>query len=109
MSTVLGSDRVQVNNRWVHCDGSNIGFLNTGGGWSWYQNSSQQVWTAAYGWLHDYFFSTISNCAAGYGMSNVVVSNCGNIAGERIELVDQGSNMRIQTSRWNYNCNCTCK
>lgn len=109
MASILQSDRVQVNNRWVHCNGDVIGFLTTGGGWSMYMNNGGSLWTADYGWLHDHFFRYVANCGGGYGMDNVVVSNCGNIAGVRQELVDQGGTIKLQSSQWNYNCNCTCK
>jgi hypothetical protein len=84
------------------------------GGWSDGQTRFQvradgHIHTPAYGWLYDFFFSNVANCSAGYGMGNVVVSNCGNVAGARHELVDNGSQLRLQTSQWNYNCNCTCK
>lgn len=84
------------------------------GGWSdggtrFQVRADGHIHTPAYGWLYDFFFSSVANCGAGYGMGNVLVSNCGNIAGARHELVDNGSQLRLQTSQWNYNCNCTCK
>lgn len=84
------------------------------GGWSdggtrFQVRADGHIHTPAYGWLQDYFFSSVANCGAGYGMGTTVVSNCGNITGNRPELVDAGSQLRLQTSQWNYNCNCTCK
>ena len=83
------------------------------GGWSAgivsQLNMSGQLWLANYGWLHDYFFSTVANCAAGYGMGTTVVSNCGDLViGSRMELVDEGGQLRLRTNEWRGNCNCNC-
>lgn len=37
-----------------HNDGS-MGFTNNSGGWAFRNDNSGNVWTAAYGWLHEYF------------------------------------------------------
>lgn len=37
-----------------------------------------------------------------------VVSNCGNMSGGVSFLNDQGSNLRLQHGRYNWNCNCVC-
>lgn len=42
-------------NRYIHSNGGLIGFLGSDGGWRLYENNGGYVWTAAYGWLHDYF------------------------------------------------------
>jgi hypothetical protein len=39
---------------YIHHQGENIGFLNSGGGWIHYVNNAGHMWTAQYGWLHDY-------------------------------------------------------
>lgn len=122
MATRLEGDRVLVNNRWVHGDGSNLGFLNTGGDWSSYTNNSGQMWSSNYGWLHDYFFSAISNCAIhptnGGNAGNcyngpasstpVVQTNCGNIYQDRTVLEDGGATLNLRTYRYQFNCNCNC-
>ena len=85
------------------------------GGWSdggtrFQVRADGHIHTPAYGWLQDYFFSSVANCSVGYGMGTTVVSNCGNvIAGQRTELVDNGSQLILRTNQWNANCNCTCK
>lgn len=106
MASILQSDRVQVNNRWVHCDGSNIGFLNTGGGWGWYLNSSQQVWTGAYGWLHDYYARRSTILGVGpYRLTG----NCGNIYNSvDHEIYDTGDGQH-RTRRYGGATNCNCK
>lgn len=117
MPTRLEGDRVLVNNRWVHGDGSNLGFLRTDGNWDMYVSNGGQMWTANYGWLHNHFFSTISNCATGGGGSQNIpncVENCtyfGDNAGSVItqQIVDEGSNIRLRSVRHFVNCNCACK
>ena len=83
-------------------------------------NMSGQIYGAAYGWLHDYFFSTISNCArannVGTSAGNCnnaanclsTVSNCGNVSQFVTVLEDGGSNVRINGYQYNFNCNCNC-
>jgi len=84
-------------------------------------NMSGQIYGAAYGWLHDYFFSTISNCARTTGAvsgnagncnnsANCVttVANCGNLAQFVTVLEDGGSNVRVNGYQYNFNCNCNC-
>jgi hypothetical protein len=84
------------------------------GGWSagsavFQLNMSGQLWLSNYGWLHDYFFNTVANCAEGYGMGATVVSNCGDLRiGARTELVDEGGQLRLRTNEWRGNCNCNC-
>lgn len=121
MASVLQSDRVQVNNRWLHCDGGNAGLLKTDGNWDMYMNNSGQMWTANYGWLHDYFISSVQNCARGGSNSAgntgncnnapncyTVVSNCGNVAQAVVALEDGGSYARVNGYQYNFNCNCNC-
>lgn len=119
MSTVMGSDRVQVNNRWVHCDGSNIGFLRTDGNWDMYTSNGGNVWTAGYGWLHDKFAylqtRTISGQLIGRdgGLSSSVGS--GNITNydtyiSYLTMTNSAGFDLYYTRRRVYsNCNCTCK
>lgn len=94
--------------RYFHHDGTVAGFLNTGGGWDMYANNSGQIWTPNYGWLHDYFFRQVANCAA----PNQAI-NCyggGNILSYQTdELVDEGGQVRIRRVNTLTNCNCACK
>lgn len=110
MSSTLKSDRVEITNtstRALHNNGSVIGALNTAGSWTSYTNDSGQIWTGAYGWLHDYFFSSVANCA-GYGVTPTVVSNCGSIAAYRDTLYDNGSQILLRRDQFNSDCNCNC-
>lgn len=120
MSSVLKSDRVEIVNtttRAVHHDGTNMGFLTTSAGWDMYANNSGQVWAANYGWLHDYFFSAVTNCApttstTGQNIPNCV-DNCTNYGDSSsqvfsTQLVDNGSSIRLRTVRHYVNCNCNC-
>lgn len=50
--------------RHLHHNENLMGFLKTDGNWDLYSNNAGQVWTAAYGWLHDKFFNTIANCGS---------------------------------------------
>lgn len=97
-----------------------MGFLKSDGNWDMYMNNSGQMWTANYGWLHDYFFSTIANCFIGNCPGNTgncspvgnnatsVVSNCGSASFVRDELVDNGSQISVRRTQYNFNCNCNC-
>jgi hypothetical protein len=96
-----------------------MGFLKSDGNWDMYMNNSGQMWTANYGWLHDYFFSSVGNCAPNNFNCNGNAGNCipevpincygsGNVATVRTELVDNGSQIQLRSVRYNYNCNCNC-
>lgn len=104
------TDTDQGTTRYLHVNGNLMGFLNTGGGWDVYANNSGQVWAANYGWLHDYFFSSVGNCG-GWGTSSPAI-NCyggGNIvSGYRHELIDNGGQIALRTVNWLTNCNCNC-
>ena len=39
---------------WIHHNGDLIGYLNNGRGWIHYITNAGHMWTAQYGWLHDY-------------------------------------------------------
>jgi hypothetical protein len=106
--------------RYLHHNQGLMGFLKSDGNWDMYMNNSGQMWTANYGWLHDYFFSTIANCFIGNCPGNTgncspvgnnatsVVSNCGNASFVRDELVDNGSQISVRRTQYNFNCNCNC-
>lgn len=106
--------------RYLHHNQGLMGFLKSDGNWDMYMNNSGQMWTANYGWLHDYFFSTIANCFIGNCPGNTgncspvgnnatsVVSNCGSASFVRDELVDNGSQISVRRTQYNCNCNCNC-
>ena len=93
--------------RKLHVNGGLMGFLNSSDGWDMYSNNSGQIWTSNYGWLHSYFFSTVTNCGniarAGSGVgTSVSVSNC-------VSLVDGGANVGLTgTFTVTVNCQCVC-
>jgi hypothetical protein len=106
--------------RYLHVNSNLMGFLKSDGNWDMYMNNSGSMWTANYGWLHDYFFSTITNCFNGNCPGNTgncspvgnnattVVSNCGSASFVRDELVDNGSQIAVRRTQYNFNCNCNC-
>ncbi len=106
--------------RYLHVNSNLMGFLKSDGNWDMYMNNSGSMWTANYGWLHDYFFSTIANCFIGNCPGNTgncspvsnnatsVVSNCGSASFVRDELVDNGSQIAVRRTQYNFNCNCNC-
>lgn len=73
-----------------------------------------QIYTANYGWLHDYFFNNVANCG-GEGTGSPAVNCYGSgsvVTGYRHELINNGGQLQIRTvnylSKYNCNCNCTC-
>ena len=106
--------------RYLHVNSNLMGFLKSDGNWDMYMNNSGSMWTANYGWLHDYFFSAIANCFVGNCPGNTgncspvgnnatsVVSNCGSASFVRDELVDNGSQISVRRTQYNFNCNCNC-
>jgi hypothetical protein len=101
-----------------------MGFLKSDGNWDMYMNNGGQMWTANYGWLHDCFFSNVSNCvrvnnnpSSGWqGAPNCQITdncyNCGDQAPYNyynlITLFDNGGNLRLGAYGTRYNCNCDC-
>jgi len=113
MSSALKSTTVEIangNTRSVHNNGV-MGFLKSDGNWDMYANNSGQIWAANYGWLHDYFFSGISNTTTNQG--NCVAS--GNLSANCVvvdaSLTDGGSVVTLNRYYKGiaYNCNCACK
>jgi hypothetical protein len=107
--------------RYVHHNDGTAGFLDSTGAWCEYNDNSGNIWSKAYGWLHSYFFSTISNCSkttenCGSRTGNcdnsanclTVVANCGNVSQNVTVLEDGGSNIRVNGYKYNFNCNCNC-
>jgi hypothetical protein len=105
--------------RFLHHNQGLMGFLKSDGNWDMYMNNSGQMWTANYGWLHDYFFSSVANCAPTLVNCNGNAGNCipevpincygsGNMQQIRAELLDNGSQVQLRSVRYNFNCNCNC-
>jgi len=110
--------------RYLHHNQGLMGFLKSDGNWDMYMNNSGSLWTANYGWLHDYFFNTVSNCvrvnnnpSSGWqGAPNCQITdncyNCGDQAPyayyNLVTLFDQGGTMRLGAYGTRYNCNCDC-
>ncbi len=124
MSSALKSTTVEIangNTRSVHNNGV-MGFLKSDGNWDMYANNTGLIWSANYGWLHDYFFSGVSNCGPVRAAGNNCAGNAGNCMPEsaincygsgnmtqtRVELVDNGSSVAVRTVYFNFNCNCNC-
>jgi len=88
-----------------------MGFLKTDVNWDMYMNNGGSMWTANYGWLHDYFFRDVANCASNAGTGDNAI-NCyggGNINSGRIhELIDEGGQIRLRSVNYWTNCNCNC-
>ena len=106
--------------RRLQYDGTNIGFTLQNGNWAEYTNNSGQMWTAAYGWLHDFFFNNVSNCANCGGnffpsgrafdiglCSPASTYNCFVTGGQ---LNDGGATISRSDyyAGFLYNCNCAC-
>jgi Collagen triple helix repeat (20 copies) len=110
--------------KYIHANSNLIGFVGGDGNWKNYTNESGQVWTANYGWLHDYFFSSVGNCvrpitskvtsgsptAFQLGEENVI--NCYGGGPHYLinhELIDNGGQITHRGVRYYTNCNCNCQ
>lgn len=149
MSTTLGDRYVEITTqgetRFLYKSNTVIGFYRNTLGWMTYANNDGQWWSNTYGWLHDYFFSSVENCIAfrfggeGYADSGPLLQSSNVIYGgtdqlvtgtqpplpppgppvwagyapypqQGVQLVDNGSSMRLRRVRNYYNClaNCDC-
>ncbi len=122
--TVDLADTSTGRTRKLHHNDDLMGFLKTDGNWDLYANNAGQVWSANYGWLHDYFFSAVSNCARQHSASSAFQGapncnttdncyNCGDFAAGAsyplmTTLFDSGATIRIGNYASRYNCNCDC-
>jgi hypothetical protein len=76
-------------------------------------NGSSQIYTPNYGWLHDCFFHTLSNCAVNAAGAGNCVTNC-TYYGDSVNLTygsalfDDGGQLRLNMQRNYQNCNCNC-
>jgi hypothetical protein len=110
--------------RYLHVNSNLMGFLKSDGNWDMYMNNSGSMWTANYGWLHDYFFSSVANCvrpitskvtsgsptAFQLGEENVI--NCYGSGPHYLinhELIDNGGQIAHRGVRYYTNCNCNCQ
>lgn len=106
--------------RSVHTNDALIGFLGSGGGWTMYNNNSGQIWSSNYGWLHDFFFNNIANCANCGGMQGWGPGNCPNFSSNYLsaincfvsggQLNDGGATISRSDyyDSFKFNCNCAC-
>ncbi len=87
------------------------------GGWSagqsvFHLTMAGQIYTPNYGWLHDYFFSSVANCANSGGGSGNTGINCGGsgnvLSNCAQQLVDEGGQIRLRSVNHWINCNCDC-
>lgn len=106
-------DTDQGTTRYLHVNTNLMGFLNTGGGWDFYANNSGQLWSANYGWLHDYFFRQVANCASNSGTGDNAINCYGSgstVVGRIHELIDEGGQIRLRSVNYlaTVNCNCVC-
>jgi hypothetical protein len=103
--TILLNDTDQNVTKKIHHNSDLIGFLSNDDNWLMYGNNAGQIWSRTYGWLHENFFSTVSNCgytAKAGNISQPTISNC-------LYLGDGGSNVSLTgTITITANCNCAC-
>lgn len=123
--TISLTDTDQGVTKKIHHNSGLIGFLGDSSQWIQYTNNSGQINTPAYGWLHDYFVSGVSNCLRSYRISSpdggntgncapaqMGITNCyggGNVSVEQIEVSDNGSTIGIKSVNYFFNCNCNCQ
>jgi hypothetical protein len=83
-----------------------MGWLKTDGNWDVYANNNGQIWSANYGWLHDYYARRSTILGVGpYRLTG----NCGNIPnGVDHEVYDTGDGQH-RTRRYGGATNCNCK
>jgi hypothetical protein len=110
--------------RSLHVNSNLMGFLKSDGNWDMYMNNGGSMWTANYGWLHDYFFGSVGNCvrpisskvtsgsptAFQLGEENVI--NCYGSGPHYLinhELMDNGGQISHRMVRYYTNCNCNCQ
>lgn len=119
--TISLNDTDQGVTKKIHHNSDLVGFLGNSDQWLQYVNNSGQINTPAYGWLHDFFFSSVANCAPIYNYSgdtgncsancNCITraQNCGNVTKTVSQLVDNGSEIQLRAYEYNHNCNCNCQ
>jgi hypothetical protein len=91
--------------RKLHSNGGLMGFLKSDDNWDFYTDNSGNLWTAAYGWLHSYFFNSVSNCN-----QQLSSSGSGNISSVSYWWIrDDGGTISFGYHRTYSNCNCNCK
>lgn len=88
-------------------DSGASGFYYNNASWMMYANSSGQVFAPSYGWLHEYFFNAVTNCA-GSGGTTVNCIGSGNITTYQYQLVDNGGSIAVRNMSVLSDCNCDC-
>ena len=72
-------------------------------------NNVGQIWTQTYGWMHGYFFNSVTNCAGGSTYQAINCYGGGNVyQGTQLELVDNGGIIQLRGVNSYTNCNCDC-
>lgn len=104
--------------KYVYHNSDVIGFLSNDASWLMYGNNSGQIWSRTYGWLHDYFFSGVSNCGncgtrpTNGSLFSTFNNNCtyANCYVSSTSLSDGGSTVSVSngTAQYQINCNCNC-
>jgi hypothetical protein len=89
--------------RSLHVNSNLMGFLKSDGNWDMYMNNGGNMWTANYGWLHDYFFNQVANCG---GVSGAGYQGTGITGG--YTLYDDGYRVRLNGTVTLTACNCAC-
>lgn len=88
-------------------DSGASGFYYNNNTWMYYGNSAGQIYAPSYGWLHEYFFNAVTNCAG----AGTTVYNCigsGDITTYQYQLVDNGGSVALRTVAYIVDCNCDC-
>jgi hypothetical protein len=106
--TIVMQDTDNVT-RQLHVNGNLMGFLKSDGNWDMYMNNGGSMWTANYGWLHDYFTRTVS---AGGGLagggSGASISLSHTTAYGDATFTGQTMARDAYGHLVNCNCNCNC-
>ncbi len=99
----------------IHANSNIMGFLNGSGSWMFYSNHAGQIYSANYGWLHDYFTRTVNAggglTGGGSGSSLTLTHSNNGTAGSYGLLgslqITTNAHGHV-TSAGVYNCNCNC-
>lgn len=92
--------------RSVHHNAEVIGFLGSDGAWKQHVNDSGQVWTAGYGWLHDYFLSSVGGALSRSGGQVSLNPIHGGLSWDSYSMGITFDAYGRATSVTNCNCNC---
>lgn len=87
--------------KYIHANGNLIGFVGGTGAWISYTRQDGWMGSSAYGWLHDYFFSAVSNSGSNIGSTAVGVAVLVDA-----QLVDSGGTVSLSRTWRTINCDC---